>query len=81
MIKGVSGAKIWTEDISNLLPFYREILGLEATVERPDFVVFGHTTGASLALGTHSEVKGRNGARRAIWSTSRPMTFRPTTAC
>lgn len=55
MITGLRGASIWSEDLNNLLPFYRDILGLEVTVRTPGFVVLG-----GLGLGTHSEVRGRN---------------------
>ena len=54
MISGLRGASIWSEDLNNLLPFYRDVLGLEVTVRAPGFVVLG-----GLGLGTHSEVRGR----------------------
>ena len=60
MIKGLAGATIWSEDVNNLLPFYRDLLGLEASVQIPGFVVFGEPGTPVLALGTHSEVRGRN---------------------
>jgi catechol-2,3-dioxygenase len=41
MIKGLSGATIWTEDLSNLLPFYRDVLGLAVGSQTPGFVVLG----------------------------------------
>ena len=53
MIKGLRGASIWSEDVKNLLPFYRDVLGLKVGFESPGFVVLGE-------LGTHSEVHGRN---------------------
>jgi predicted enzyme related to lactoylglutathione lyase len=59
MIKGPSGAKIWSENVSNLLPFYRDTLGLSVRIETPEFVVFGGENGTNLGLGTHSEVKGK----------------------
>ena len=65
MLKGLSGATIWCEDLNNLLPFYRDVLGLKVAYELPEFVGFGEKaegggyTGAYLGLGTHSEVKGR----------------------
>jgi len=59
MIKGPSGATIWSENVNNLLPFYRDILGLNVRLETPEFVVFGDGDGTNLGLGTHSEVKGR----------------------
>ena len=58
MIKGLAGATIWSEHINNLLPFYRDTLGLTPGIETPDFVVIGDTSVPTLALGTHSEVKG-----------------------
>ena len=59
MITGLGGATIWSEDIGNLLPFYRDVVGLPTGVEIPDFVVFGDQTQPALAIGTHSEVRGR----------------------
>ena len=59
MITGVRGATIWSEDLNRLLPFYRDALGLQVSVETPGFVVLGRREGPSLALGTHSEVHGR----------------------
>jgi len=66
MIKGLSGATIWCEDLNKLLPFYRDVLGLRVAYELPEFVSFGERaasgggyTDAYLGLGTHSEVQGR----------------------
>lgn len=59
MIKGLGGATIWSEDLNNLLPFYRDVLGLPVGIESPGFVVFGDQTQPALAIGTHSEVHGR----------------------
>jgi catechol 2,3-dioxygenase-like lactoylglutathione lyase family enzyme len=60
MIKGLRGASIWSEDVKNLLPFYRDVLGLKVGFERPGFVVLGELGAPTLALGSHSEVHGRN---------------------
>lgn len=64
MIKRFAGATVWSEDLNKLLPFYRDTLGLKANQQTPDFVVFGDDIddyrAAYLALGTHSEVKGKN---------------------
>jgi predicted enzyme related to lactoylglutathione lyase len=60
MIKGLCGATIWSEDLNNLLPFYRDVLGFKVGTEAPGFVVFGDLTAPALALGTHSEVHGKN---------------------
>ena len=65
MIKGLAGATIWSSNLENLLPFYRDVLGLKIRVNTPGFVVFGDPDTAALALGTHSEVHGRNTDRRA----------------
>ena len=72
MIKGLRGASIWSEDVKNLLAFYRDVLGLKVGLESPGFVVLGELGAPALALGTHSEVHGRNTdpARHmvALWS-------------
>jgi len=60
MITGLRGASIWSEDGKNLLPFYRDVLGLQVGFESPGFVVLGELEAPALALGTHSEVHGRN---------------------
>jgi predicted enzyme related to lactoylglutathione lyase len=60
MIKGLRGATIWSEDLNNLLPFYRDVLGLTVGLQTPGFVVLGEPGAPALALGTHSEVRGRN---------------------
>ena len=33
MIKGVRGATIWSEDMNNLLPFYRDLLGFKVAIQ------------------------------------------------
>ncbi len=60
MIKGLRGTTRWSEDVNNLLPFYRDLLGLPVAIQTPGFVVLAQPGGPSLALGTHSEVHGRN---------------------
>jgi catechol 2,3-dioxygenase-like lactoylglutathione lyase family enzyme len=74
MIKEFSGATIWSEDLNNLLPFYRDVLGLKVVQESPGFVVLGDDQPdvPSLALGTHSEVHGHNAdpARHMVAFTS-----------
>ena len=59
MIKGLSGATVWSEDLNNLLPFYRDTLVLKVSIESPAFVVLSDGNGPSLGLGTHSEVKDK----------------------
>jgi predicted enzyme related to lactoylglutathione lyase len=60
MIKGLSAASIWSADLNNLLPFYRDVLGLKVAIQSPRFVVLGEAGGPSVGLGTHSDVRGRN---------------------
>jgi predicted enzyme related to lactoylglutathione lyase len=62
MIKQFAGASIWSADLNNLLPFYRDVLGINVTLESPGFVLLGADSPDSpaLGLGTHSEVRGHN---------------------
>ena len=60
MLTGIHSVVIWTEDVSRLLPFYRDVLGLKPQMENKGFVAFEASSGAALALGSHSEVKGRS---------------------
>lgn len=62
MIKQFSGVTIWSENLHNLLPFYRDVLGLKVATESTGFVLLGEDRpdAPALALGTHSEVHGRN---------------------
>ena len=78
MIKGLRGATIWSEDLNNLLPFYRDLLGLSVGIQIPGFVVLGERGAPALALGTHSEVRGRNRTPRGIWWASAATTSTPT---
>ena len=57
MIKGFQGIIISTDDLTQLLPFYRDILGLGTQMESNGFVVLG---GGQIAVGLHSEVKGKS---------------------
>ncbi len=59
MIKGLRISTIWSEDLTKLLPFYRDVLGLPVSLETPAFVILGDQNSAALALGTHSEVHGK----------------------
>jgi predicted enzyme related to lactoylglutathione lyase len=58
MIKGLRVSSIWSEDLNNLLPFYRDVVGLKVGLETPGFVVLGDPNGPGVALGTHSDVHG-----------------------
>ena len=41
MIKQFAGASIWSADLNNLLPFYRDVLGIKVGMESPGFVLLG----------------------------------------
>lgn len=62
MIQQFAGASIWSADLHILLPFYRDVLGINVLMESPGFVLLGaeSTVAPALGLGTHSEVRGRN---------------------
>ncbi len=60
MIKGLRVASVWSEDLNRLLPFYRDVIGLPVGMEIPGFVIMGDPNAPAIALGTHSEVHGRN---------------------
>jgi predicted enzyme related to lactoylglutathione lyase len=74
MIKEFAGATIWSEDLNNLLPFYRDVLGLKVTMESAEHALLGAASpdAPALGLGTHSEVHGRNAdpARHMVGFTS-----------
>ncbi len=59
MIKGLRVSSIWSEDLNNLLPFYRDTLGMKVGMEAPRFVILGSPNEPAVALGTHSEVHGK----------------------
>ncbi len=58
MITGLGGVSIWSSDLKNLLPFYRDVLGLKVGLESERFVLFGDPQAPSLGLGSHSELQG-----------------------
>ena len=62
MIQHFVSTTIWSADLNNLLPFYRDVLGLKVNLESPGFVLLGQEPGqaAALGLGTHSAVRGVN---------------------
>ena len=69
MIKGLCGTTIWSEDMNNLLPFYRDTLGLKVSVESPEFVVLGATrAGRRSAWARTARSRGRRRIRTATWS-------------
>lgn len=61
MIIGFGGATIWSADINkSLRAFYTDVMGMKVRIDTPEFVVFGEENVAAFALGTHSDVHGRN---------------------
>jgi catechol-2,3-dioxygenase len=60
MIKGLSAVSIWSADLNNLLPFYRDVLRLEVALQSPRFVVLGQPGAPAIGLGMHGDVHGRN---------------------
>ncbi len=60
MINGLRAVSIWSADLKNLLPFYRDVLGLPVAIESPRFVVLGGAGASTIGLGTHSGVRGPN---------------------
>ena len=48
--------------MNNLLPFYRDVLGLKVAMESPGYAIVGADSpdAPGVLLGTHSEVHGRN---------------------
>ncbi|MQF64947.1 hypothetical protein FIM04_02360 [SAR202 cluster bacterium AC-409-J13_OGT_754m] len=59
MIYGVIGVTIWTSNIDNMLPFYRDIMKLPLHSNHGDFVAFKFK-GFRLNLGLHDKVNGPN---------------------
>ena len=60
MLSRIHSVLISTEDLQRLVPFYRDVLGLDPEMESEEFVVFQSGGGPQLGLGAHSEVKGRS---------------------
>jgi len=57
VIKGFQGIIISTDDLTRLLPFYKDTLGLGTQIQSEGFVVLG---GGQIALGLHSQVRGKS---------------------
>ena len=58
MLSRIHSVLIWSEDPNRLVPFYRDVLGLKVEMEG-EFAVFS-LDGAGLAIGKHSDVRGRS---------------------
>jgi predicted enzyme related to lactoylglutathione lyase len=59
MITKFDGVTLWSSDLNNLLPFYRDVMGLPVAMESPGFVIMGDFENPRLCIGTHSEVHGK----------------------
>ncbi|MCH7523057.1 MAG: VOC family protein [Chloroflexi bacterium] len=59
MLAELHSVLIWTDDVSRLLPFYRDILGLKPQMESEEFAVY-MLNGPGLVIGKHSEVQGKS---------------------
>ena len=59
MIKGLNSVIIWTDDVARLVPFYRDVLGLDAELFGDEFAAF-LAGGPQVVLGKHSHVRGRS---------------------
>ena len=57
MVYGVVGITVWTDNINNMLPFYRDILKLPLHSKHGDFAAFKFE-GIRLNLGVHDRVNG-----------------------
>lgn len=70
MITGLGGATIWSSNINNLLPFYRDVVGLKPGGGTPagDFVLFGDQTQPALALGTIARSRAERATHTATSS-------------
>lgn len=60
MIKGLAGTTIFSEDHTALVPFYRDVIGLEVNEESPGETVFGPPGGPWLLVASHSEIHGQS---------------------
>jgi predicted enzyme related to lactoylglutathione lyase len=58
MITRFDGVTVWSSDLQNLLPFYRDVMGLPVAMESPRFVILGDFEHPRLCIGSHSEVQG-----------------------
>ena len=55
----LTSTSIWSQDLNNLLPFYRDVLGMPVRMESPRYVQLGDPADPPLALGSHSDVHGK----------------------
>lgn len=58
MITRFDGVSLWSNDLQNLLPFYRDLMQLPVALESPRFVILGDFENPRVCIGSHSEVHG-----------------------
>ena len=56
----ICGVIIWTDQLSTMKTFYRDILGLSVHSESENFIAFDMGSGLRLSLGVHSNVQGKS---------------------
>ena len=78
MIKGLRGASIWSENLDNLLPFYRDLLGLPVAIQSPGFVVLGALGAPALALAPTARCAAATRTPPGTWWALPPTTSTPT---
>ena len=74
MIKGLRGATIWSEEVDNLLPFYRDLLGLPVMIQIPGFVVLGQLAPRPSRSAPIATCTVATRTRPVTWSASAPTT-------
>ncbi|MBM3946780.1 MAG: VOC family protein [SAR202 cluster bacterium] len=60
MVRDLAGVILWTEDVTRLAAFYRDVLGLKVHSDHGDFVAFDIRPGVRLSVGRHDRVRGRS---------------------
>lgn len=58
MIQDLVGAILWTDNLQEMVRFYRDVLGLPLHSDHGDFAAFQVRPGVRLSIGRHSQVRG-----------------------
>ncbi|MCS7207800.1 MAG: VOC family protein [Dehalococcoidia bacterium] len=59
MIESIAGVILWTDNMEDMVRFYRDALGLKEHSRHKDFVAFAVSPGVRLSVGRHSQVQGK----------------------
>ena len=78
MITGLRGASIWSENLNNLLPFYRDLLGLPVAIQIPGFVVLGSSARRRSRSAPTARCVAATRTPPGTWWASAPTTSTPT---